>query len=149
MTTQVYDFISPSSLFHQWSILPTQQPTESPFMMLQTLTILLTTLPLLTSTSPSLLRTLTPVPVAHFTLSRRNGAFSSTEFPNSDNANLTHLSTQLAKAEARFDLTRREVKGNRLVRTAKTDRSGGREDGDGDGGVGMGLMGGVGGEGVW
>ncbi|TKA67258.1 hypothetical protein B0A49_10347 [Cryomyces minteri] len=73
----------------------------------------------------------------HFTISRRGGPF-----PTSDVANLTYLSEQLAAAEARFDLTRREIRGNKVVRVAKPRGGGGlRENGV--------LLGEVGRDGNW
>ncbi|KAL2352563.1 aspartic peptidase domain-containing protein [Cryomyces antarcticus] len=73
----------------------------------------------------------------HFTISRRGGPF-----PTSDVANLTYLSEQLAAAEARFDLTRREIRGNKVVRVAKPRGGGGLKEN----GV---LLGEVGRDGNW
>jgi len=63
-------------------------------------------------------------PTLHFTIARRGGAF-----PTEDIANLTFLADELATAEARFNLTRREVRGNKLVRKAKERGVGGKEEG--------------------
>lgn len=75
-------------------------------------------------------------PVLHFTIARRGGAF-----PTENLANLTFLTEELGKAEARFNLTRREVKGNKLVRKAKERDVGGKEEGR--------LMGRLGVDGRW
>ena len=90
--------------------------------------------------SPSRLRSLDTVPVVHFTLARRGGPFAPTEHLR-DNVNLTHLAAEQNKAESRFNLTKREVKGNKLVRKAKVNVVGGRNEGV--------LMGEVAAEGVW
>ena len=63
-----------------------------------------------------------PPPAVHYTLERRTGAFA----PNWT-ANLTHLAEQLAITEARFNFTRREVKGNKIVRVPKEQAVGGAE----------------------
>ena len=65
-------------------------------------------------------RSLGTAPVLHFTLTRRGGKFSPTEFKR-DYVNLTYLALELEKTEARFNLTKRQVKGNKLVRKAKSD----------------------------
>lgn len=75
-------------------------------------------------------------PVLHFTIARRGGAF-----PTETIANLTFLTDELARAEARFNLTRREVRGNKLVRKPKAKGVGGREEGR--------LMGDLGLDGRW
>lgn len=95
--------------------------------------LLLTTILVLSPTSafPSdnpALRSLDQVPVIHFTISRRGGAFESFA-PGQEIANLTYLAEQLERAEERFNLTRREVKGNKLVRKAKIKGIGGNEVG--------------------
>lgn len=59
-------------------------------------------------------------PALHYTLQRRDGAFA----PNWT-ANLTYLTEQLKIAESRFNLTRREVKGNKIVRVPKERAVGG------------------------
>ena len=87
-----------------------------------------------------LLRSLDTAPVSHFTLARRGGSFTSTESPR-DNINLTHVVQLQVKAESRFNLTKREVKGNRLVRKAKLNAIGGHEEGV--------LMGNVAADGIW
>ena len=51
------------------------------------------------------------IPVAHLILNRRGGAAARREL-----ANLTHLVQLLHGTERRYHRTRREVKGNRLVR---------------------------------
>lgn len=106
-------------------------------------------LPLLTLTSGLLsytlasapaLRSLDTAPVLHFTLTRRGGKFAPTEFAR-DYVNLTYLAEELEKTEARFNLTKREVKGNKLVRKAKNNEVGGRDP--------SALMGEVAADGVW
>ncbi|KAI9763337.1 MAG: hypothetical protein M1840_000602 [Geoglossum simile] len=78
-----------------------------------------------------------PTPTAiHFTISRRGGAF-----PSTDLADMELLSEQLAAAEARFNLTQREIVGNKVVRKAKK-----KVVGDGEYG---GLIGEVGRMGGW
>ena len=79
---------------------------------------------------PSLppLRSLDEVPVIHFTISRRGGAFESFAL-GEEVANLAYLVEELEKAEERFNLTRREVKGNKLIRKAKVKGVGGNEVG--------------------
>ncbi|KAI9816201.1 MAG: hypothetical protein M1827_001802 [Pycnora praestabilis] len=62
----------------------------------------------------------TSSPVLYFTLARRGGAF-----PTDNVANLTFLSQELIAAEARFNLTRREMKGNKVLRKAKEKGVGG------------------------
>ena len=85
------------------------------------------------------LHALDTAPVLHFTLARRGGVVNTTAF-SKDYVNLPNLLQDLEKAEARFNLTKREVKGNKLVRKAKDlSRSGGE-------GV---LMGEVAAKGVW
>lgn len=86
------------------------------------------------------LRSLDNAPVLHFTLARRGGGFAATEH-SGDNVNLTYLARELDKTEGRFDLTKREVKGNKLVRKAKTSAAGGRNEGV--------LMGEVAADGTW
>ncbi|KAL8825401.1 MAG: hypothetical protein Q9191_004441 [Dirinaria sp. TL-2023a] len=66
--------------------------------------------------------------VLHFTLSRRGGAFSTTQ-PEHDWVNLTYMVQQLERTECRYSLTKREAKGNKLVRKAKADETGGKEPG--------------------
>ncbi len=86
------------------------------------------------------LRSLDEAPVLHFTLSRRGGPFGSTE-PTTDHANLTTLARRLENTESRFNLTKREVKGNRLVRKARVNTANGRNRGV--------LMGEVAADGIW
>lgn len=83
-----------------------------------------------------ILRSFDDAPVLHFTLARRGGAF-----PTDTVANLTFLKEELEKTEGRFNLTRREVRGNKLVRKAKEKAVGGKGEG--------GLMGSVGLAGKW
>jgi len=52
----------------------------------------------------------------HFTLSRRGGAFDPGGI-----ANMTFLAEQLAISEERFSATRREIKGNKVVRVTRGD----------------------------
>jgi len=52
----------------------------------------------------------------HFTLLRRGGAFDPGEI-----ANMTFLAEQLAIAEERFSATKREIRGNKVVRVARGD----------------------------
>lgn len=75
----------------------------------------------------SILQALDEVPVLHFTLSRRGGTFEATR-PGNDSIKMEFLLEQLADVEAKFNLTRREVKGNKLVRKAKSQSVGGRDD---------------------
>lgn len=77
--------------------------------------------PLVYATSVrSVLRSLDTASVLHFTLNRHGGAFMGTEFLR-DHVNLTYLAQELKRTESRFNLTKRVVKGNRLVRKAKLD----------------------------
>ena len=85
------------------------------------------------------LHALDSAPVIHFTLARRGGVVNTTVF-SKDYVNLPNLLQDLEKAEGRFNLTKRAVKGNKLVRKAK-DVGGGGEEGV--------LMGEVSAEGVW
>ena len=87
--------------------------------------------------SNTVLRSLDTAPVSHFTLNRRGGSFSTTQRPL-DVANLTYLNDELVKAEGRFNTTKREVKGNRVVRIIKVD---GRVEGK--------LMGEIFKDGIW
>lgn len=92
------------------------------------------------ASSQSLLRSLDAAPVLHFTLARRGGSFAATEWTK-DFVNLTYLTQELERVEARFDLTRRVVKGNKLVRQAKTDGIKGSDEGA--------LMGNIAEDGSW
>ena len=78
--------------------------------------------------------------VLHFTLTRRGGKFSPTEFAL-DYVNLTYLAQELEKTEDRFNLTKREVRGNKLVRKAKSNDMGGKDPNS--------LMGEVAVDGIW
>lgn len=40
---------------------------------------------------------------------------------------MTYLAQELEKTEGRYNLTQREVKGNKLIRKAKSSGSGGRD----------------------
>ena len=75
---------------------------------------------------PAVLRSLNPVPVLHFTLARRGGNFAANEWLQ-DHVNLTYLVDELERTEARYNLTRRVIKGNKLVRKAKIDGVGGQD----------------------
>lgn len=81
------------------------------------------------------LRSLDSAPVLHFTLARRDGAINATEYLQ-DYVNLEYLAKEIERTESRFNLTKREVKGNKLVRKAKV-----KDDGL--------LMGDVAGSGIW
>lgn len=74
------------------------------------------------TSAPSVLRSLDTAPVLHFTLNRRGGVFVQTQF-FTDYVNLTYLAHELERTESRFNLTKRVVKGNKLVRKAKLDES--------------------------
>ncbi|KAI9894050.1 MAG: hypothetical protein M1814_004820 [Vezdaea aestivalis] len=76
-------------------------------------------------------------PVLHFPISRRFGPF-----PTTQSVNLTYLLQELALAESRFNLTRREIKGNKVVRKAKPNGKGGAD-------VEGGLIGCIGRNGSW
>ena len=108
------------------------------FLILTTSTLLSFPSPI--SASPSVLRSLDASPVLHFTLARRGGSFAATEWTK-DYINLTYLTQELEKIEDRFNLTRRVVKGNKLVRKAKVDTSNGSD--------GAALMGKVADDGLW
>ncbi|KAL8693364.1 MAG: hypothetical protein Q9218_001801 [Villophora microphyllina] len=75
----------------------------------------------------STLQTLDDAPVIHFTIARRGGTFEATR-PGNDSVELDVLLEQLGNVEVRFNLTRREVKGNKLVRKAKSQAVGGKDD---------------------
>lgn len=92
------------------------------------------------STAQTILTSLDSASVLHFTLWRRGGAFSATESER-DWVNLTYLAHELDRAECRFSLTKREAKGNKLVRKAKADETGGKESGA--------LMGDIAADGTW
>ena len=62
-------------------------------------------------------------PTLHFPLFRRGGPFA----PNRT-ADLDFLKDQLAAAEARFNLTQREVRGNKIARAPKSKDAGGAEN---------------------
>lgn len=111
-------------------------------MMHSTLSLLIaisTFLPALASLQ-STVRSLDSATVLHFTLARRGGSFTANEWPQ-DYVNLTYLSQELQKTEDRFNLTRRVVKGNRLVRKAKLGGSTSQDEGT--------LMGKVADDGLW
>ena len=94
-------------------------------------------LPSIAVTTSSVLRSLDNAPVVHFTLTRRGGKLAPTE-NGRDSVNLSYLAGQLERTEARFDLTQRQVQGNKLVRKAK------------DSGKNQGvLMGKVAEDGIW
>ena len=72
------------------------------------------------------LRLLNDVPVLHITIARRGGTFRSL-ISNTELVNLAYLAEELRRVEVRFNLTRREVQGNKLVRKAKFEGFGGNE----------------------
>ena len=80
----------------------------------------------LTLAIPPTLHSPNATQVLHFTLTRRGGKFAPTEFAR-DYVNLTYLAQELEKREDRFNLTKREIKGNKLVRKAKSNGVGGRD----------------------
>lgn len=90
--------------------------------------------------SQNFLRSLDSAPVIHFTIARRSGTFEAT-VPGNDSVEMDFLMEQLKVAEARFNLTRREVKGNKLVRKAKSRAFGGKDDDN--------LMGDIASNGTW
>ncbi|KAL9000451.1 MAG: hypothetical protein Q9169_000968 [Polycauliona sp. 2 TL-2023] len=90
--------------------------------------------------SQTSLRSLDNAPVLHFTVARRGGTFEAT-VPGNDSVEMDFLLEQLRTAEARFNLTRREVKGNKLVRKAKSRAMGGKDDDE--------LMGQMAANGTW
>ncbi len=79
------------------------------------------------SSQQSVLQSLDEAPVVHFTLARRGGTFEATR-PGNDSVEMDFLVQQLEKVEAKFNLTRREVKGNKLVRKAKSRAVGGGDE---------------------
>ena len=85
-------------------------------------------------------RSLNTVPALHFTLARRGGGFAASEWLK-DYVNMTYLIDELAKTEGRYNLTRRVVKGNKLVRKAKIDGVNGQDE--------RALMGNVADDGLW
>ena len=93
-----------------------------------------------TATDQSALRSLEDVPVIHFTINRRHGTFAAT-VPGNDWVDLAQLIKQLESVECQFNLTKREVKGNKLVRKAKSSGIGGR--------VETSLMGDIASSGAW
>ena len=93
-----------------------------------------------TPTDHSVLRFLDSVPVIHFTIARRHGAFVAT-VGEQDYVDLDHLVRELETTESRFNTTKRVVKGNKLVRKAKTSGAGSKK--------GIGLMGDIASTGAW
>lgn len=89
------------------------------------------------------LQSLDDAPVMHFTLARRGGAMNATLPPPHDHVDLAFLSAELQRAESRFNLTQREVAGNRLVRKAKMHVDDGSDRNEGI------LMGDVAAKGIW
>ena len=81
---------------------------------------------LASSSNLQVIRSLDNLPVLHFTISRPGGPFEALD-PGHEVANFTCLTEELEKVEQRFNLTRREVKGNKLVRKAKQHDGGGDE----------------------
>ena len=92
------------------------------------------------ATEQSVLRSLDTAPVIHFAVTRRDGAFTGT-VAGEDWVDLEYLVKQVEIAECKFNLTKRVVKGNKLVRKAKTDGVGGRD--------GTRLMGDIASRGSW
>lgn len=92
------------------------------------------------SVTASSLQALDNAPVLHYTLHRRGGAFASTEQQH-DNINITSLARELERTERRYSLTKREVKGNKLVRKAKPNAASEGNEGS--------LMSDVQADGVW
>ena len=82
----------------------------------------------LTVATAPVLRSLDNAPVLHFTLFRRGGNFAPIE-QACDYVNMTYLAQELEKTESRFNLTQRAVKGNKLVRKAKSNGFGSEEKG--------------------
>ncbi|KAL9040378.1 MAG: hypothetical protein Q9214_004507 [Letrouitia sp. 1 TL-2023] len=93
-----------------------------------------------TSAGQPVLEALDDTPVVHFTLNRRGGAFEATKTGN-DSVDMNTLVEQLANVESRYNLTRRVVKGNKLVRKAKALKIDGQSDDA--------LMGDVASNGTW
>ncbi|KAL9027191.1 MAG: hypothetical protein Q9196_004258 [Gyalolechia fulgens] len=77
--------------------------------------------------SQTILQSLDEAPVIHLPLVRRGGTFEATR-PGNDSLEMDLLLQELKKVEAKFNLTRREVKGNKLVRKAKSRAVGGKDD---------------------
>lgn len=77
--------------------------------------------------SQTILQSLDEAPVIHLPLVRRGGTFEATR-PGNDSLEMDLLLQELEKVEAKFNLTRREVKGNKLIRKAKSRAVGGKED---------------------
>ncbi|KAL8673274.1 MAG: hypothetical protein Q9168_002312 [Polycauliona sp. 1 TL-2023] len=90
--------------------------------------------------SQKILHSLDHAAVVHFTIARRGGTFEAT-VPGNDSVEMDFLLEQLQMAEARFNLTRREVKGNKLIRKAKSRALGGKDDDE--------LMGQIASNGTW
>ena len=82
----------------------------------------------LTVATAPVVRSLDDAPVLHFTLFRRGGKFAPIE-KTCDYVNMTYMAQELEKTESRFNLTQREVKGNKLVRKAKSNGFGSEENG--------------------
>ncbi|KAL8834134.1 MAG: hypothetical protein Q9170_003908 [Blastenia crenularia] len=91
------------------------------------LVLVLLTLVFDTFCSQTILQSLDEAPVIHYTLSRRGGTFEAT-VPGNDSVEMDFLLRELERIEAKFNLTRREVKGNKLVRKAKSRAVGGQDD---------------------
>ena len=85
-------------------------------------TVALLSLPFVASTS---LRSLDNASVQYFTISRRGGKFQATVF-GFEHVNMTYLAQELERTENRFNLTQRQIKGNKLVRKKKDQGAGGR-----------------------
>ena len=122
------------------TILLTYKPSNSIVMHLLPPLVLLSGLLSSTLANATTPRSPDAAPALHFTLTRRGGKFSPTEFAV-DYVNLTYLAQELEKTEARFNLTKREVKGNKLVRKPKSNDVGGKDSNA--------LMGEVATDGIW
>lgn len=76
-------------------------------------------------------------PIIQFPIKRRGGAF-----PTGDIADFDFLTEQISLAESRFNLTHREIEGNKIVRKAKPLPHGTADEGGR-------LLGEVGKDGAW
>ena len=72
---------------------------------------------------PSLLGATQDIPAAHLTINRRGGALAHREA-----ANLTQLADLLHDVERRYSRVKREVKGNKLVRSWRARSTGATDD---------------------
>ena len=104
------------------------------------LTFLISFLLPFTFATSSVLRSLDTAQVLHFTLSRRGGKLAPTVV-GCDYVDLDYLAQELERTEARFNLTQRQVEGNKLVRRPKDASAVGKDEGA--------LMGEVAEKGIW